>query len=71
MVGTPIDVIPYIRVVQLVLIGYNGYTKGSRIENDKIVREDKSKSNDLSHRNVETVKCIKMLFACVDIFCSD
>jgi len=40
MVGTPLDVVPYIRGVQLVLIGYNGYTKGSRIENDKIVREE-------------------------------
>ena len=40
MVGTPIDVVPYIRGVQLVLIGYNGYTKGSRFENDKIVREE-------------------------------
>ena len=40
MVGTPLDVVPYIRGVQLVLIGYNGYTKGSRFENDKMVRDE-------------------------------
>ena len=40
MVGTPLDILPYIRGVQLVLVGYNGYTKGSRLENDKIVREE-------------------------------
>ena len=44
MVGTPIDVLPYIRGVQLILSGYNGYTKGSRIENDKIVREEISRA---------------------------
>ena len=40
MVGTPVDVLPYIRGVQLVLTGYNGYTKNSRIENDKLVRDE-------------------------------
>ena len=40
MVGTPLDVVPYIRGVQLVLIGYKGYTKGSRFENDKMVRDE-------------------------------
>lgn len=40
MIGTPIDALPYIRGVQLILTGYNGYTKGSRIENDKMVRQE-------------------------------
>ena len=40
MVGTPVDILPYVRGVQLILTGYNGYTKGSRIENDKLVREE-------------------------------
>ena len=40
MIGTPFDALPYVRGVQLVLTGYNGYTKGSRIENDKIIREE-------------------------------
>lgn len=44
MVGTPLDVVPYIRGVQLVLLGYNGYTKGSRFENDKMVREEISRA---------------------------
>ena len=40
MVAVPLDVVPYIRGVQLVLIGYNGYTKGSRFETDKMVRDE-------------------------------
>ena len=40
MIGTPIDALPYIRGVQLILSGYNGYSKGSRIENDKMVRAE-------------------------------
>ena len=44
MVGTPLDVVPYIRGVQLVLIGYNGYTKGSRFETDKMVRDEISRA---------------------------
>ncbi len=40
MIGAPIDALPYIRGVQLILTGYNGYTKGSRIENDKMVRQE-------------------------------
>ena len=40
MIGTPIDVLPYIRGVQLILSGYNGYAKGSRIETDKMVRAE-------------------------------
>tara|TARA_B000000532_G_C18847519_1_gene397934 strand:- start:82 stop:618 length:537 start_codon:yes stop_codon:yes gene_type:complete len=40
MVAGGLDVVPYIRGVQLILIGYNGYTKGSRFENDKMVRDE-------------------------------
>ena len=40
MIGTPVDIIPVIRGVQLVLIGYNGYTKGSRYETDRMVRDE-------------------------------
>ena len=40
MIGTPIDALPYIRGVQLILTGYNGYSKGSRIENDKMIRAE-------------------------------
>ena len=40
MVTGGLDVVPYIRGVQLILIGYNGYTKGSRFENDKMVRDE-------------------------------
>ena len=40
MVGTPLDLIPYVRGVQLILSGYSGYAKGKRIEVDKLVREE-------------------------------
>ena len=40
MIGTPIDVLPYIRGVQLIMSGYSGYAKGSRIETDKMVRAE-------------------------------
>ena len=40
MIGTPLDIAPYIRGVQLVLIGYSGYTKESRYETDKMVRQE-------------------------------
>jgi hypothetical protein len=55
MVGTPVDVIPYIRGVQLVLIGYNGYTKGSRIENDKIVREEIARAASRVRSHMENI----------------
>lgn len=44
MVAIPLDIVPYIRGVQLVLIGYNGYTKGSRFETDKMVRDEISRA---------------------------
>ena len=40
MIGLPVEVLPYVRGVQLVLVGYNGYTKGSRIKVDKMVRNE-------------------------------
>jgi hypothetical protein len=40
MIGTPIDVLPYIRGVQLIMSGYSGYAKDSRIETDKMVRAE-------------------------------
>jgi uncharacterized protein YdaU (DUF1376 family) len=55
MVGTPVDVIPYIRGIQLVLIGYNGYTKGSRIENDKIIREEIARATSRVRSHMENI----------------
>ena len=40
MIGLPVEVLPYVRGVQLVLVGYSGYTKGSRIKVDKMVRNE-------------------------------
>lgn len=55
MVGTPIDILPYIRGVQLILVGYNGYTKGSRLENDKIVREEITRATTRVRSHMQNV----------------
>ena len=40
MLGTPLDVLPYVRGIQMVLSGYSGYTKGKRRDADKLIREE-------------------------------
>lgn len=40
MVGTPLDVLPYVRGIQMVLSGYEGYTKGKRRAADLAIREE-------------------------------
>ncbi len=40
MIGTPLDVLPFVRGIQMVLTGYSGYTKEKRREVDKMVREE-------------------------------
>lgn len=40
MVGTPLDVLPYVRGIQMVLSGYEGYTKGKRRDADLAIREE-------------------------------
>ena len=40
MVGTPFDVLPYVRGIQMVLSGYEGYTKGKRRNADLAIREE-------------------------------
>ena len=49
MIGLPVEVLPYVRGVQLVLVGYNGYTKGSRIKVDKMVRNEIVRALSLIH----------------------
>ena len=55
MIGTPLDVLPYIRGIQLVLTGYNGYTKGSRFENDKIIREEISRASTRVRSHMQNI----------------
>ena len=40
MPAVPIEVLPYVRGIQLVLSSYEGYTKGKRREADKLIREE-------------------------------
>ena len=52
MIGTPIDVIPYVRGIQLVLTGYSGYTKGKRREADKIIRDEIVRASNRARNHV-------------------
>ena len=40
MVGTPVDALPYLRGIQAVLAGYEGYTKGKRRTADRAIRDE-------------------------------
>ena len=40
MIGTPLDVLPYVRGIQLILTGYSGYSKGKRKHSDQIIRDE-------------------------------
>lgn len=40
MLVTPVDVIPYVRGLQVVLTSYSGYTKEKRRETDKTIRNE-------------------------------
>lgn len=40
MIGTPLDVLPYVRGIQVVLTGYSGYTREKRQEVDKMIRDE-------------------------------
>ena len=55
MVGTPLDIMTGIRGVQLLVKGYNGYSKGSRIENDRLVREEIARAASRVRSHMQTV----------------
>ena len=40
MPAVPLEVLPYVRGIQLVLSSYEGYTKGKRREADKLIRDE-------------------------------
>tara|TARA_X000001036_G_scaffold122435_1_gene115926 strand:+ start:379 stop:906 length:528 start_codon:yes stop_codon:yes gene_type:complete len=55
MTGTPLDIMTGIRGVQLLIKGYNGYSKGSRIENDKLVRNEIARATARVRSHMQTV----------------
>lgn len=84
MIGTPIDVLPYIRGVQLILEGYHGYTKGSRIENDALVRGEIVRAagrvrshmqnifdSEFKRDNMEQARAAKRCMEECDMLCED
>ena len=55
MVGTPLDVIPYIRGIQFVLTGYSGYTKGKRRDADKMIRDELIRASGRARSHLQNV----------------
>ncbi|GIQ96675.1 MAG: hypothetical protein CM15mP2_1620 [Methanobacteriota archaeon] len=58
MPAVPIEVLPYIRGIQLVLSSYEGYTKGKRREADGLIRDE---SNVLAQERAITCLISKIL----------
>ena len=55
MVGTPLDVLPYVRGIQMVLSGYEGYTKGKRRDADLAIREEINRVGTLARNHLLNV----------------
>ena len=55
VVGTPLDVIPYIRGIQIVLTGYSGYTKGKRRDADKLIRDELIRASNRSRTHIQNI----------------
>lgn len=55
MLGTPLDVLPYIRGIQMVLSGYSGYSKGKRRDADKLIREEIERAAGRARNHISNV----------------
>ena len=55
VVGTPLDVIPYIRGIQVVLTGYSGYTKGKRRDADKLIRDELIRASSRARTHIQNI----------------
>ena len=55
MIGTPLDVLPFVRGIQMVLTGYSGYTKEKRQEADKMVREEVIRATGRVRSHLENI----------------
>tara|TARA_B100000676_G_C17887849_1_gene737488 strand:- start:32 stop:592 length:561 start_codon:yes stop_codon:yes gene_type:complete len=56
MPAVPIEVLPYIRGIQLVLSGYEGYTKGKRREADKLIRQEIKRAATRARNHISNVQ---------------
>ena len=55
MPAIPIEVLPYIRGIQLVLSRYEGYTKGKRREADKLIREEIKRAGTRARNHISNI----------------
>jgi len=54
----PIEVLPYIRGIQLVLSSYEGYTKGKRREADKLIRDEIKRAGTRARNHISNIQDI-------------
>lgn len=52
----PIEVLPYIRGIQMVLSGYEGYTKGKRREADKLIRNEIKRAGTRARNHLTNIQ---------------
>ena len=58
MPAVPIEVLPYVRGIQLVLSSYEGYTKGKRREADKLIREELKRAGTRARNHLSNIQDI-------------
>lgn len=58
MPAVPIEVLPYIRGIQLVLSSYEGYTKGKRREADKLIRDEIKRAGTRARNHISNIQDI-------------
>lgn len=58
MPAVPIEVLPYIRGIQLVLSSYEGYTKGKRREADGLIRDEIKRAGTRARNHLSNIQDI-------------
>ena len=58
MVVIPIEVLPYVRGIQMVLSSYEGYTKGKRRDADKLIREEIKRAGTRARNHLTNIQDI-------------
>ncbi len=54
----PLEVLPYIRGIQMVLSSYEGYTKGKRREADKLIRSEIKRAGTRARNHITNIQDI-------------
>ena len=61
MPAVPIEVLPYVRGIQLVLSSYEGYTKGKRREADKLIRDEIKRAGTRARNHISNIQDIAFI----------